>query len=88
MLSVRHSMRGDDGRAAVTTSEFDDVAAHLLSPEESLDAHRIGADPDDPGSDYRAGDVGVDLGVAPAEEAAMHVIDTDGDDDDDADGRA
>jgi hypothetical protein len=148
----------------MTTSEFDDVAAHLLSPEESLDDDESGADPDegyspvesprefrawglttrealthedlshrlarevpddnpsgdgdgigdtvdgdgepldhqvgnrrsgrlvayaldpdDPGSDYRAHDVGVDGGAASAEEAAMHVIDTDGDYDD-ADG--
>jgi Family of unknown function (DUF5709) len=42
-----------------------------------------GPDPDDVGSDYRAHDVGVDGGAASAEEAAMHIIDTDGDDDDD-----
>jgi hypothetical protein len=42
-------------------------------------------DADDSGSDYRAHDVGVDGGAASAEEAAMHVIESSAEYDDDTD---
>ena len=45
-------------------SEFDDVAAHLLEPEESLDSEETGIDLDEgyspPGAPTRTGDLGVD----------------------------